>query len=282
MKKRILFGLIMIAATTALLGWDHHLQVAGAPLVGAPMAGLTALLVIVGYLEFARLAAGAGLPVMRATGVIAALAVTLTPLLRQCGCRPAAVGDHLLLITLALATMAAFFVQIARYRTQTAIRRLAGTLTGVLYLGVLSACLLAIRIRFGMPALVLFLAAVKLTDIGAYFTGSFFGRHKMIPWLSPGKSWEGLGGGLVTAAAAAAILNYAFGVGLQPMHAAALGAVLGVVGQFGDLCESLLKRDAGLKDSGALVPEYGGVLDMIDSPLVAAPVGYLLLAVLLP
>ena len=141
---------------------------------------------------------------------------------------------------------------------------------------------MAIRLDFNLPVLVLFLVSVKFMDIGAYFTGSAIGKHKLIPWLSPGKTWEGLAGGTVVSAGMAILTAAALGVHLSehPMRwvqAGVFGAVVGLVGQFGDLAESLLKRAANVKDSGHLVPEFGGLLDILDSPLLAAPAGYLLL-----
>jgi phosphatidate cytidylyltransferase len=172
-----------------------------------------------------------------------------------------------------------FAEQMLRARTADAVRRVAVTLLAVVYLGAGAALLVATRTDFGVPALLLVLAAVKFTDIGAYFTGSFFGRHKLIPWLSPGKSWEGLAGGLAAGAGIAMLAAAVLGPEtLTLAEAALLGVVLGLAGQFADLCESLLKRSADVKDAGAVVPEFGGVLDILDSPLLAAPVGYALLA----
>ena len=124
----------------------------------------------------------------------------------------------------------------------------------------------------------LFLAAVKCTDIGAYFVGSAVGRHKLIVWLSPGKSWEGLIGGLAFAAGVSILVAWAWKIDAAVWEAAVFGVAVALAGQFGDLCESLLKRSARVKDSGAALPEFGGVLDLLDSPLLAAPVGYVLLA----
>jgi phosphatidate cytidylyltransferase len=140
----------------------------------------------------------------------------------------------------------------------------------------------------------------KCCDSGAYFTGRAIGRRKLIPWLSPGKTWEGFIGGLVTAVVVAVILG-AIGNHLQPLDAASgvrligsedvaahqfvpthyplwlvalFGLVIGLVTPFGDLTASLLKRDAGIKDSGTTIPGFGGLIDIIDSPIVVAPVAY--------
>jgi phosphatidate cytidylyltransferase len=273
----------MLLAVAGLLLWDFRLQQDGARVVGLPLGAVAALLLGVGYFELARLAAGANVPVLRGCGLVLTLAVGLLPIWRQL-LTGGQMGADLALMVLAGVVALTFLCQMACHRIDQAIRRMAGTLLAVAYLGVLGACLLAIRVRFGVPALVLFLAGVKFADIGAYFVGSWIGRHKLIPWLSPGKSWEGLAGGLATSAIVTMLLNWLLAGPGKPImsigSACVLGLALGAVGQFGDLCESLLKRDAKVKDSGALVPRFGGVLDIVDSPLVAAPVGYLLLALL--
>src|SRR5262249_33660548 len=119
------------------------------------------------------------------------------------------------------------------------------------------------------------LLMVKSTDIGAYFGGRAFGKHKLIPWLSPGKTWEGVGFGLLTAGVVGIfcspeIPDFPWWKGFI------FGVIIGGIGQLGDLLESLMKRDAEVKDSGRLVPGFGGILDIIDSPLLAAPFAYLL------
>jgi phosphatidate cytidylyltransferase len=121
-------------------------------------------------------------------------------------------------------------------------------------------------------------AVVKAADIGAYATGRTLGRHKLIPWLSPGKTIEGFFGGLVfSGIAGACIAIYLRGpVPAVIAVGGGYGVILGAIGQLGDLLESLLKRDAGVKDSGN-VPGFGGVLDILDSPLLAAPAAYWLL-----
>ena len=114
-------------------------------------------------------------------------------------------------------------------------------------------------------------------DTGAYFTGRLIGKRHLLDHISPSKTVEGLLGGLVLATIAAGV--GAFLIGLEPWHPLIIGPVVGVVAQMGDIAESMLKRAAGRKDSGFLVPGHGGILDRIDSFLFAAPVlaGYALL-----
>jgi phosphatidate cytidylyltransferase len=129
---------------------------------------------------------------------------------------------------------------------------------------------------------------VKMSDIGAYAVGMLFGRHKMFPRVSPGKSWEGLAGGMAAGLAASLVFHAclptsadfagaaAFGaVRRGRWDAVALGLLLPAVGVAGDLIESLIKRAVGAKDSGRVLPGMGGVLDVVDSVLFAAPVLYL-------
>lgn len=172
----------------------------------------------------------------------------------------------------------------------------ASAMFAMVYMGMMPGFFLVIRRWHSawMVAAVMFIP--KICDIGAYFTGRAIGRHKLIPWLSPGKTWEGLIGGVLLASAATAGLVIAgdrFGVtgtwdepaggrvflqhGYPIWFALIAGAAMGLIGQFGDLAASLLKRDAGVKDSGGSVPGFGGVLDVVDSPIVVAPLAYWLL-----
>ncbi len=172
-------------------------------------------------------------------------------------------------------------------QTQEAIVKMAGTVLAMLYLGGLGWFIMAIRVKHSQGphdfhgttwTILSMLLMVKFTDIGAYFGGRALGKHKLIPWLSPGKTWEGLAIGLLTAGVVGAICS---GNGRWLPHVPwwkgfIFGVVIGGIGQLGDLLESLMKRDAEVKDSGALVPGFGGILDIIDSPLLAAPFAYLL------
>mgnify|MGYP006281814273 CR=1 FL=1 len=117
-------------------------------------------------------------------------------------------------------------------------------------------------------------------DSFAYFAGSAFGRHKLAPRVSPAKSWEGLGAGIVGSVAGSLAAGSA-GAGYSLLSMGLVGFIAGLAGVLGDLLESAMKRDAGIKDSGSLLPGHGGILDRFDSLFLSAPVVWLML-VLLP
>ena len=121
------------------------------------------------------------------------------------------------------------------------------------------------------------IAVSKSSDIAAYFVGTFVGRKRIAPALSPKKTWEGTIAGILASAGVAALLTQELLGGAPPALAAGIGAILGAASFLGDLVESGFKRWVDVKDSGALVPEFGGILDMLDGILVAAPVAVICL-----
>jgi len=126
--------------------------------------------------------------------------------------------------------------------------------------------------------LLYFILVTKLSDCGAYVVGSLIGKHKMIPRVSPGKTWEGFFGAVVVSTVASVVFAHVAGnhlLGMTLVHAVILGIVLSVSAVIGDLIESIFKREAGLKDSGKLFPGIGGILDLLDSLLFNAPLMYL-------
>lgn len=129
----------------------------------------------------------------------------------------------------------------------------------------------------GTSWIFLVLAVTWLQDTAAYFVGRSFGRHKMAPVLSPKKSWEGAIGGFVTSVLTAMLAVAILGLPISYPAAALIGAAAGVVGPLGDLVESLIKRQIGIKDSGQLIPGHGGILDRVDSLLFTTPVIYYLI-----
>jgi phosphatidate cytidylyltransferase len=160
------------------------------------------------------------------------------------------------------------------------------TLFIICYLGILGFCAIGIRFLWAGPAgaaaIVYFVLTVKFGDIGAFFVGSALGRHKLVPWLSPGKTWEGAGGailGSILMAELGLLLWRQLGHWLGPLpltaaQALSFGVLMAVFGHAGDLVESAVKRDVGAKDSAHVVPAFGGLLDILDSPLFAAPVAW--------
>lgn len=207
------------------------------------------------------------------------------------------VKPHYLVPTVLAGSLVGAFVMHTRHQQISgAIANAGGSLLAIVYLGVLPGFFLPICLTHGSWMVLGIIAIVKLADIGAYITGRLLGRHKLIPWLSPGKTIEGFIGGLCFAGAAGVALiliraqyhsspptmapttlPYAeIPTSMLVLRGLALGLILGAVGQLGDLLESLLKRDAGVKDSGK-VPGFGGILDLLDSPLIAAPVAYWML-----
>jgi phosphatidate cytidylyltransferase len=132
----------------------------------------------------------------------------------------------------------------------------------------------------GKYFLIYFILVTKFSDMGAYAIGSLIGKHKMIPRISPGKTWEGFGGAILVSTGASLAFVHFFGAhmyGMNSLHAVILGVVLSSTAVIGDLIESLFKREAGVKDSGNLFPGIGGILDLLDSLLFNAPIMYLYL-----
>jgi phosphatidate cytidylyltransferase len=159
----------------------------------------------------------------------------------------------------------------------------AVTLAGIIYLGWIGAYMISVRdLPEGKWWLLVVLPAVWLADSGAYLVGVRFGRHKIAPRLSPKKSWEGYIGGIFFAVLGTPLFVALWRVGAGPdttltlTAGAWIGLAMGLLTIFGDLGESMLKRQVGAKDSGNLLPGHGGALDRIDSWLWAGVIGYYL------
>ena len=170
--------------------------------------------------------------------------------------------DRFDLIPLAftLSALMAFMWVLFRGR-QPYIANVATTVLGFVYCG-----------WFPLHNAVLLLFAVLVTDTFCYFTGSRFGKHKLAPVISPNKSIEGAVGGTVMCLIFSMIIGLA--IGLPWYHALILGLLIAAFAQIGDLCESLIKRDAGVKDSSNVLPGHGGFLDRTDSYILTIPVVY--------
>lgn len=281
----------MLAALAGVLAIDwflEHSQIiqvtrsdgTAVVLRGLPVAIVLMLVAAQAVWEMARLCGSAGVLILGMSAVIGAAGLGTLPLWWQFV--GGELSAHAVMLLMAVLIWIIFINQMIARRTADAIGTIACTMLTVMYLGIGGAMILQIRLAGpnGLLKLVMFLAVVKSTDIGAYFTGSAIGRHKLIEWLSPGKSWEGLIGGLTVAAGVSILIAHFGRIGISVWQAGLFGVAVGLAGQFGDLCESLLKRSARIKDSSSIIPEFGGILDIIDSPLLAAPAAYALFAIM--
>ena len=192
---------------------------------------------------------------------------------------PAAAAHPLVLVL--LASLAAIASTALSSGPPTATTFLGATAAGLapIYVGLPIGALASIRVDQGIGAFVLLFVLLTVSDSGQYYTGRLFGRRKLAPSVSPAKTVEGAVGGLVAATIVGAALGPRVVPALTPLTGGAAALLLGAAGIVGDLFESLLKRSAGVKDSSSLIPGHGGVLDRIDSYLLATPVYFILLRI---
>ncbi len=226
---------------------------------------LTALLVALW--EFLRLAHRAGFAVLMGPGLVTAAALILLGLFHDA-------ADAGVVLTAAGVWMA---LAMLRPPLEGRLAGAALTLFGLVYVVGLGIHLLWLRMEpHGLSRLAVVLLATWAADTFAFFVGVRWGRRKLAPHVSPGKSVEGLVGGLVGTVAVTVLAARALLPGLDPLRAAFLGLALGAVSPLGDLLESLIKRNLHAKDASHLIPGHGGVLDRIDSLLVTGAVAYYL------
>ena len=283
--QRLITGPLLILAILGIVWLDARVEGAsierGLP-AGLVLFALLALLSVLIAREVTVFLRAAG---VKASPTVAALAALLG-VAGTAGSTLAStqVGVAGVLSTALAVMLVAALLRMARDRDPKGALVLAGgALLAGIYGGVLPGFWMLIRLEHSPWLLVGAILTTKACDIGAYFTGMSIGRHKMIPWLSPKKTWEGLAGGIVFASAVgAALAHFSVHLASAADHypwwvGAILGALVAVIGQAGDLAESAFKRDAGVKDSGSILPGMGGVLDVLDSPLLAGPVVYWLL-----
>jgi len=273
-KKRIILGLAIAAVIMSALLFVP----AGSPI------SLLVLLAICGLAlrEFYALMAKGDMPASKPMGMISGLAFVAVTWWVSLGDKHA---DSILWVLLLLILLFNFFrLLIHSSAPHLAIRNALGTLFGFIYVAFFWSFFVRLYLM-GDPAEPMrvgfyLLLAVKWGDAGAYFIGSRFGKHRLASAISPKKTWEGLGGGILFASIVGVVwclLNgsmlgpFSFGIG----HALILGVLLPIIGTMGDLVESIFKRAVNIKDSGAIAYGMGGMLDMIDSLLFTAPFMYI-------
>ncbi len=161
---------------------------------------------------------------------------------------------------------------------RTAASGTSETVFGVLYVGFLLSYLVAIRLfDAGLWLALALVASVWASDVGAYFVGSLFGRHKLAPTISPKKSWEGFIAGVIACVTVWTLASLVPGTGISLVVAVSTGLGVALAATVGDLVESQMKREAGVKDSGTSLPGHGGFLDRLDSLILTAVVAYWIL-----
>jgi len=326
--QRILFGAIAIVFLVAMFQLDRGIAARAADIPdrlgellkrGSVIPLLFIMVLLAGAREMNRLLRANGTKPFSAFAYLMIAAMLLLPWLSPSGILGNSVADREGLYWQLAAVLGSILgtglICVLRNNPSGAIRDGSATLLMILYLGFLGSFGLQIRCDIdalqqqqqGVWLLLIVILVTKSSDIGAYFAGTAFGRHKLIPAVSPGKSIEGAVGGVLGSAGAAILLasanRWESWLGAAPGQYSWMldeitssfsnafhddgvllhwqlfifGAIISISAQFGDLFESCLKRDARIKDSGAVMPHYGGILDLVDSPIFAMPVAWFLL-----
>ncbi|HYP07819.1 MAG TPA: phosphatidate cytidylyltransferase [Bryobacteraceae bacterium] len=240
--KRILTALVLIPFALYAIFWAPHWI----------FVAIVALMATACYHEFAGIAANSGAPGPLWIGFVLGYLFLFDP----------GTIRLLPLVALTLALRLADLSKVLAFSTSLAL--------GVVY--VFGAWRCAIDLRAISPFWILFALSINwVGDIAAFYVGRTFGKHKLSPRVSPGKSWEGAVGSLVAVVAFGIAFEGRLGLGLSVPEMIGLSVLCNVAGQVGDLAESSLKRGAGLKDSGTLLPGHGGFLDRLDSSLFTMP-----------
>ncbi len=257
--SRFYSSVLMIALISAVIMYD------------ASFLLMVMLLTIGGLYEFFYMIKKKGIPIYSYFGIIIGLLIPISIYWRM------ELTRNLELLFIVLAFLSVIILQFARKDNTNAVVGLSTTMFGIFYVSWLFS--FVIKVRFlvpgleGVKLLVFILLVTKLGDIGALLVGSRYGKHPLLPRVSPKKSVEGCLGSflfsIITAVVSQPLLPAA--VQFSFWKIVLMGAFFGGIGQLGDLSESLMKRDCNVKDSGNLLPGMGGVLDMIDSLLFSAP-----------
>ena len=292
-QTRITLGSVLTAVTLALVFGDLVVDRATGQTIAPVFWSVMPALLLVGCWEFVRMLRSRGFPCR--PFIAAAFIVLMTAAGWVEIRRPLSIPEWLsvrglelyllLVMALVFGTFLAYIITIERSGGD-----MAGAMAGVgwtlliaLTLGVPGVFLAKVRFLSADPVegclyLLLTLGTVKLSDVGAYAVGSTLGRHKLVPTLSPKKTWEGLAGAIAGGTGAALAIGCLWGRFTWPQMLV-FGLAVSVAAVLGDLGESLIKRACGVKDSGP-IPGFGGILDILDSVMGAAPIAYLVLVLL--
>ncbi len=292
LTQRVLTAIVAIP----LLIW---LMVQG----GLPFAILVGAATLIGMFEFFAMMEARGFKPMKTTGYVLGAAYVAVAYFSN---------EYYLTVVVTFSALAVMVVQLSKKDVSTSITGMAVTVLGLLYVPWLFSHAVLLRnigtellgkmgmsgragglipltadadefaFVFGFFFVFFAIACTFLNDTGAYFAGRFFGKHRMAPTISPKKTWEGAVGGVLAAMVGAVVIRAVFdwwvpnGDMVNFSYAASLllGGAIAVVGDIGDLAESLMKRDADIKDSGRILPGHGGILDRVDALLFTFPLTY--------
>lgn len=260
LKQRLVTGIIAALVFIGILLWGGYAYVA-----------MIAVLALAGFYEFARLNRITGL----ASGVYVGYIAVLSIVLMTDYLVPDLNISHHQIVWI---VMLVFLVLTVFLHRQTNLHKIAILLVGVIYIGYGFHYMLVTRLmpEDGLLWSLFIYGCIWLTDTGAYFTGMWIGRHLLAPQISPKKTIEGAVGGIVFSVGFAAVFAMLSEDWIHIVTAVGLAALIAVIGQIGDLIQSAYKRLQGVKDSGALLPGHGGVLDRTDSWLIVFPAIHLL------
>jgi len=278
LSRRLITGPILILILLLVVWWDDWLgpvafgETQLAP--GIALLGICMVVAALAVLELCTIAEATG----RSTSPMLTIFAVEVLLIGLWG-GSAETNTGVVLLVIVATWFASLWQHACGQRTKGVLNDAAATTAITLYVGGCLGFFLLLRHDVSAWWIAAVVLITKSCDIGAYFTGCSLGRHKLIPWVSPGKTVEGLIGGLALAAGVAVLAScllasYGYKDISWPM-AIVLGVLLGLAGQAGDLSMSLIKRDAEVKDCSDTIPGMGGVMDVLDSLLLAAPVAWL-------
>jgi phosphatidate cytidylyltransferase len=261
LEKRIISSVVLVALITSSLFFDWCFNIT------------ITLFIVIGLYEFFTMLEKKQIMIYKYFGIGMGVMIPLSIMSRF---EPTKKWELLFIV---LTLLFLIIMQFKRRKNSGVIVDISTTIFGILYVSWFLSFLIKIRsLPEGVGLIGLVLLTTKLGDVGAYLIGTRFGKTPLIPRISPNKSVEGSLGGLLFSVLAA-LASKGF-TGFSYLHLLFIGVLLGIIGQLGDLSESLMKRDCQVKDSGNILPGMGGVLDQIDSLLFTAPVFYFYLNII--
>ena len=280
LRYRLIFGTLMTIAFIALVLFDAWLdgslsaQKPDAPIQATLLMVFLIIVAVLTNLELSRLVNSAGAKIFLPIAITGSILLSTVWYWSQFFDNRYQFAIFFFAFVVCFSVLAIFLWQGVRYAAVGAFVNCGANLLSVVYLGALASFVIAVRVDFGPVAFLMYIFVVKCADIGAYTTGRLFGKHKFSPVLSPKKTREGMAGAVIFASVVSSIFALASDIMLL-WQAVLFGIVFAFLGQLGDLAESMLKRAAEQKDSANTVPGFGGVLDVIDSPLATGVFAYL-------